>query len=293
VRTEDDLRTALTELERHAPAAARVLPGSSRSRRGLRSPLAARWLAGITTAAALAGLVAALTLPAGTARTIPNGGVSSPSGTGKDTTLKAKLLAAFSAASGEIAYTRTTSTSGGRGVIQENWYYPWQAAAGQQVRNRQSILSLDGALAFDQEDVYTMPASGQEVVKGQVIDVNYGTKTWSDQKNQPIGDFDQADPDRLLAAIKSGGWKEVGPTTLNGHRAIKLHLHDLGADWYVWVDASTYLPLRQTFIWPTPPHGVIATIITDYQLKPATSGNLAKLTPPVPAGFRKTAKPAE
>ena len=70
--------------------------------------------------------------------------MSSPSGTDKDTTLKARLLAAFSAASGEIAYTRTTNTSGGRGVIQENWYYPWQAATGQQVRNRQSILSLDG-----------------------------------------------------------------------------------------------------------------------------------------------------
>jgi hypothetical protein len=38
---------------------------------------------------------------------------------------------------------------------------------------------------------------------------------------------------------------------------------------------------------------VIATITTDYQLKPATSGNLAKLTPPVPAAFRQTAKPAE
>jgi hypothetical protein len=293
VRTEDDLRAALTELERHAPAAARVLPVSRRSRRGLRSPLAIRWLAGITAAAALAGLVAALTLPAGTSSIIPNGGVSSPSGTDKDTTLKARLLAAFSAASGEIAYTRTTNTSGGRGVIQENWYYPWQAATGQQVRNRQSILSLNGTLAFDKEDIYTMPAPGLEIVKGRVIDVNYGTKTWSDQKSQPIGDFDQADPDRLLAAIKSGGWKEVGPTTLNGDRAIKLHLHDLGADWYVWVDASTYLPLRQTFIWPTAPHGVIATITTDYQLKPATSGNLAQLTPQVPPGFRKTAKPAE
>ncbi len=43
--TEDDLRAALTSLERHAPAAARVLPGRStrrRSRSGLRSPLAPR-----------------------------------------------------------------------------------------------------------------------------------------------------------------------------------------------------------------------------------------------------------
>jgi hypothetical protein len=293
VRTEDDLRTALTELERHAPAAARVLQGSSRSRRRLRPPLATRWLAGITTAAALAGLVTALTLPAGTSRIIPNGGVSSPSGTEKDTTLKAKLLAAFSAASGEIAYARTTNTSGGRGVIQENWYYPWQAGTGQHVRNRHSILSLDGTLDFDEEDIYAMPAPGREIVKGQVIDVDYGSKTWSDQRNRPVDDSDQADPDRLLTAIKSGGWKEIGPTTLNGHRAIKLHLHDLGADWYVWVDASTYLPLRETFVWPTPPHGVIATIITDYQLLPATPANLAKLTPPIPAGFRKTAKPAE
>ena len=51
--------------------------------------------------------------------------------------------------------------------------------------------------------------------------------------------------------------------------------------------------LPAVLLWPTAPPGVIATITTDYQLKPAASGNLAQLTPPVPPGFRKTAKTAE
>jgi hypothetical protein len=152
VRTEDDLRTALITLERHAPAAARVLPGSSRrTRHGLRSPLSARWLVGIATAAALAGAVTALTLPSGASRTIQNGGVSSPSAA-TGTTLKAKLLAAISAASSDIAYTRVTEVTNSPDVLNlsgESWLSPWQPSTGQQVHNRQVRLDRDGTPLLD------------------------------------------------------------------------------------------------------------------------------------------------
>jgi len=54
---------------------------------------------------------------------------------------------------------------------------------------------------------------------------------------------------------------------------------------YLLVDARTYLPLR--------------TVISkgasvrryDYQYLPATAANLAKLTAPIPHGFRQTAQP--
>lgn len=313
MRTEDDLRTALTALERHAPAAARVLPGSSRrARHGLRSPLSARWLAGITAAAALAGAVTALTLPSGSSRTIQNGGVSSPSTT--TTTLKAKLLAAFSAASSEIAYERSTTTlsSGGTPMTEEIWYSPWQASAGQLVRSRH--LNLTGGAPYqDVEFVYQLPAPGtvppglppaiaQKVrgnrlvgvvaAMGEIIDIEYGNQTWSDQKSHALLDSDPANPQVVLDEIKQGTWKVVGHTRLGGRAAIELSwAQGGGGTSYFWVDAHSYLPLREVSRTPVGSPGKMDANITttDYKLLPATSANLAKLTPPIPAGFRQTA----
>jgi outer membrane lipoprotein-sorting protein len=307
VRTEDDLRTALTTLERHAPAAARVLPGSSRrARHGLRSPLSARWLAGITTAAALAGAVTALTLPGGTERTIQNGGVASPSAT-TGTTAKAKLLAAFSAASGDIAHTRTTQVNTSPDVLTdsgESWIYPWQASIGQQVHNRQVRLGSDGTPVLDRELIYNLPApptpSAPQPLgtKGSMITVNYKTKTWSEESGG-VCDACQLTPTylaNLTELIKDNDFKEVGRTTVDGRRAIEFHAVELGDHatlWLrvnstLWVDAATYLPLRLTSA-ESLRHGYTDTTTIDYQLLPATPANLAKLTPPVPAGFRKVA----
>jgi len=52
MRTEDDLRAVFVALERHAPDAARVLPGASRGRRARRSGPAWRLLTGAANAAA-------------------------------------------------------------------------------------------------------------------------------------------------------------------------------------------------------------------------------------------------
>lgn len=307
MRTEEDLRTALTTLERHAPAAARVLPGSSRrARHGLRSPLSARWLAGITTAAALAGVVVALTLPSGTSSTIQNGGVSSPSAT-TGTTAKAKLLAAISAASSDIAYTRATEVNTSPGALNvsgESWLSPWQPSIGQQVHNRQVRLGSDGTPVLGMELIYDWPAPPTPSAprslstKGSAITVNYKTKTWSEE-NEAVCDVCQLTalyPTNLTELIMDNNFKEVGHATVHGHRAIEFHSVELGdsatlwlrIDSTLWVDAATYLPFRLTST-ASLRHGYTDTHTTDYQLLPATPANLAKLTPPIPAGFRKVA----
>ncbi len=316
MRTEDDLRDALATLERHAPAAAAVLPAALRGRRGhgLRSPQAIRLLAGITTAAALAGVVTALTLPGATGSHLPNGRVATAPAQAASS-LRAKLLAAFSAASGQIVYEDSTTTvsTTGTPMTTQKWYYPWQASPGQQVRSRQLILGGDGTPVQDVEDIYTMPAPGSipaglppavqrklpvtqqaagvVAAIGEIIDVEYGTRTWSDQKDHLLLDNDPASPQVVMFDIENEHWAVVGTTELDGHEALELAWTDADSSSYLWVDASTYLPLReQDTFWSGPAGQVVTTTSsTSYELLAPTAANLALLTPPIPAGFRQTA----
>lgn len=303
MRTEDDLRAALVTLERHAPAAATVLPARTRSVKRI------RLLAGVTTAAALAGLVTAVTLTTATHASIPNGSVA-PAVPPAPATLRAKLLAAFSATAGEIVYERSTLTAGTTSVTQK-WYYPWQASPGRQVRSRQLILNADGTPYQDVEDIYTMPAPGTTpaglpanvagklkghllvgvvAARGEIIDVEYGTKTWSDQKDHLLLDDDPGNPATVAYDIQHADWKVVGNTTLGGQAAIELSWKDAGSATYLWASARTYLPLREIATIPVggPGRMTTTTMRTDYELLPAAPANLAKLTPPIPAGFRQT-----
>lgn len=301
--TEDDLRAALTSLERHAPAAARVLPEGGRPRRQPRSPRATRWLAGVTTAAALAGLVTALTLPGGTPGTIPNGAVTSPSVPANATTLRAKLLAAFSAASDEIVYMRGTYQTAGphtdpSPATEQVWYYPGQPNVGQMVRARTASVEA----GFGHTDVgisYRQPAPkaglppGTAQVKGERISVGYAGRTWSDVKDTMVMFQPPYNPALIASYLKSKQWS-ARDTTLNGRPAIELTLKEVVLkgeatvnSWteYLWVDASTYLPLHDVTTFGPP--GEVTHAVEDFRYLPATPANLAQLTPPIPAGFKK------
>jgi hypothetical protein len=329
VRTEDDLRAALTSLERHAPAAARVIPDLSprrRSRRGLRSPLALRWVAGTAAAAAVTGAVTGLILTGGASTTGPaaldtptpsgtttNEGVTAPVPITK-ATLQARLLAALFAPSNEIVYTQGRFWSTGSGWthtdmspdITESWDYPWQPHTGQQVRGRSIFYSLDGQFHFDKSVSYVMPGPGSALggpaigafrATGERISVDYVGKTWSDTKNSPLT-VDNVDNPALIANdLKSKQWT-ARDTTLNGRAAIELTLKDKVVQgkstvnsWieYLWIDASTYLPLRDTETFGPP--NMVSHGETDWQYLPATPANLAKLTTPIPAGFKRVTPP--
>lgn len=324
--TEDDLRAALTSLERHAPAAARVLPGRStrrRSRSGLRSPLALRWVVGIATTAAVAGAVTGLTLTSGTSTGAKNGPVAldtpTPSGTAthgsatspapmSKATLQAKLLAAFSATGAEIVYMHGTYQGRGGPHTDPNpstedvWYYPGQLSTGQQVRVR-TISIQAGFWHTDVGISYLEPAAkaglplGTAQAEGEQVSVDYLAKTWTDVKDASVM-FQPPYNSALIASyFKSKQWTARN-TTLNGQAAIELTLKDLVKQgkstvnsWteYLWVDASTYLPLHDVTTFGPP--GMATHAVEDFQYLPATQANLAKLTPPIPAGFKRVAPP--
>lgn len=52
---------------------------------------------------------------------------------------------------------------------------------------------------------------------------------------------------------------------------------------YLWIDAASYLPLRQELAFST---GV--RTVTDYSFLAPTAANLAKLRPVIPAGYHHT-----
>jgi hypothetical protein len=273
----------------------------------MRLPLSVRWVAGIAVTAAVAGAITAVTVANGTSSTIQNGGGTSPSAA-TGTTVQAKLLAAFSAASGDIGYTRTTATNtspGADNATGESWVYPWQPSTGQRVYDRQILVGSDGAPLFDTESIYDSPAPLTEAspnralgAKGSQITVNYYAKTWSEEDVGVciVCQLTSTYPANLTELIKASDFKEVGPATVDGHRAIEFRSTGVGSNstaWLgyrstLWVDAATYLPLRLTGS-ESLRHGYTDTVTTDYQILPATPANLAKLTPPIPAGFRKVA----
>lgn len=337
MRTEEDIRSALASLERHAPAVSRVLPHTTPGipngwwrlafvRRHWRG--AGLTVAGAAAAAGLAVAVAAGSLP-GTAPAhsgpVHPGEAAVGAGTGSGASghaaLRARLLAALSAANDEIFYERSTSTysSGTAPYATESWFYPGHVETGQPVRSRRLTLNPDGTPYQDIEDMYRMPAPGSIpsglppalerrlhadhagqrkgaiFAIGETVDVEYSTRTWSDRQDQLLVDVDPATPTVIPDQVASKPWKVTGRATVDGHQAIELTWSDGdGGTSRLWVDASTYLPLREESSYQqTDSSGKTtqATVTTrdDYELLPATAANLAKLRPPVPAGFRRTA----
>jgi hypothetical protein len=134
---------------------------------------------------------------------------------------------------------------------------------------------------------------GTAQAKGEQISVDYGAKTWSDVKDTSVMFQPPYNPALIASYFKSKQWSARN-TTLNGRPAIELTLKEVDRQgkatvnsWteYLWVDASTYLPLHDVTTFGPP--GGATHAVEDFQYLPATPANLAKLTPPIPAGFKQ------
>jgi hypothetical protein len=131
---------------------------------------------------------------------------------------------------------------------------------------------------------YLPVATGDNLCQGTVLSL-FGAagKTAADWKqNILIG--------LHCRAFAVAGWQRV-----DGVEAIRLTGHKALTGVTIWVDPRSYLPVRLTV-----PEDVVTgssskvsavTMRIDFRWLPPTSANLAKLTAPIPPGFREVAGP--
>jgi hypothetical protein len=162
---------------------------------------------------------------------------------------------------------------------------------------------------------------GENIVtpaKSMSITVNYATKTWYRQERRPIltgGTFEPPSPTTsscrqivpfymsetptqlkagIREALRCGQLLTAGPEQVGGVSTIKLVpsrevLRATGMITFpttLWVNSSSYLPVRWQSDGPVAPHTVY-----DISWLLPTAANLARLTVTVPPGFQRVAGP--
>jgi hypothetical protein len=191
--------------------------------------------------------------------------------------------------------------------------------------NSRNIWSYDAGQGFTHRiDDYDVDHQWQEMeqiwtpAKSMSITVNYATKTWYRRESRPSlapGNFKPPSPTtsscrqivpfymsetptQLMAGIREavgcGQLLMAGPERVGGVAAIKLvpsravlkAAGMLTAPTTLWVNSSSYLPVRWQSDGPVAPHAVY-----DIAWLPPTAANLARLTVTPPPGFQRVSGP--
>jgi hypothetical protein len=218
--------------------------------------------------------------------------------------LRAHLLAAIDAARGDILSAQgQPSGPGQHGGSGQTLTYPWYPRSGQQVRIHTLGWGADGKLFQDYESIFTMPAGhgtpamnpvdgdADLTVNGTYLQVCPARHTWGKwQHNTQIVGL-SADAAGLRRQLANGQFKIIRRGVVDGHKAIELGmtglnprmtgLHATAA--LMWVDAASYLPLRQVLRFSTG-----RVYMADYRFLAPTAANLAKLRVVIPPGYHRT-----
>jgi hypothetical protein len=305
-RSEDDVRAALASLERLAPAAEfGIGQGVRPHRRALRRrPAAAAALC------LLACAVVAVALSSSPARTP---GLRAPR-----QSLQQAILTAFDSASGMVLESRATVRTGGvvtgRSV---SWSAPTLPRPGMTARYRYVLMTPGGHPVSELAELYRSSRVdsrglahgfvGTGGVTRRITTVNYSRRTWMSRRTRQNAIVSLADNPALLRhEVALGLWSVARHLELDGRPALELVWKPAPAPdaWpagspgergelrrTLWVDAHSYLPLRQRIQLAGATDGPVYGITADYRLLPPTSANLAQLRPAIPAGFTGTHGP--
>jgi hypothetical protein len=197
----------------------------------------------------------------------------------------AKMKAAESANDAGVLYEtdRAPDATTGAVVHSQEWTIPGGTAD----RLETTDAAGNPIHAYVSNDVH-----GQDTV----VSVDYAAHTWSTTTysdapaggSAPLPQSPQQGASQLRADQASGKATVLGLTTVDGQNALELKEGSLAAgEQLTWVDASTYLPIRELDTAPGQPLSSDENIQADYQWLPATAANLALVTPAtaIPAGF--------
>ncbi len=245
------------------------------------------------TAAAVAGTTAGFALTAGT------------SGAGPIETTAYVVNHVSSALAATNAIVSTSAHYGGAGAIGflADRVVGWQFGD----LSRQLIESSVGQPIVDNS---ARPADG----RGAIISVHYPSRTWmsvsvpASELPRPSAGNNRCEgilPSAFAADERTAAeWKQIiragltcgeftvaGRQWVDGVDAIKLTGHRPAAGATIWVDPSSYLPVRLTGRVQLTVGGTekqdAGTLTIDFRWLPPTRANLRELTAPIPKGFRE------
>lgn len=213
------------------------------------------------------------------------------------------ILAAFASASEDVVYIKqTTTSSDGMTTTIDTWTHPAaMPPEGHSVEWRVLYFGPDGKPVSDVGLRYVVgsplvalgPKPGKFYPSGEILDVEYATRSWSDQLNQAVVGPTFTD-DTIGSLILSGRLAVQGTSTLDGQRVLELG-SAVGpeASTTLWVSATTYLPVRRIFTYTAgnDSYQVHGTVVSDISYLAPTRADLALLTPDIPSGFTRTAAP--
>jgi hypothetical protein len=232
--------------------------------------------------------------------------------------LRNAILTAFSDSASRIAYTHSVWTTGGQPTrVVDVWTSPFEGSSGQSQTRRQ-VVTVAGQTVQDARMIYVLPAPGAAVpancagqidapkpapvraqnadlpaTDGRLIEVDYASRSWSDQPDTCIPVTQATDAAQIRSDIASGGWTVLGQDNIDGQPAVEL---DIGgsaqpesAD-LLWVNAQTFLPIQASASKGGSP-AADDSLVTTYRFLSDTPANQRNLVTPIPAGFTQTATP--
>ncbi|WP_027343955.1 hypothetical protein [Hamadaea tsunoensis] len=157
-------------------------------------------------------------------------------------------------------------------------------------------LTMDRSTGRFRSDGYR---DGRKVASGgltadlhTMLLVNYENRTWSATPVTitPSGGIPKSpfsDPQEIRDALTNGKAVLVGNEKVDGRDTVHLRLSGhpsaTGPGVDLWVDATSYLPVRTAYVMAKPATGMVL----DYTWLERTDENLAALNLTVPAGFRR------
>jgi hypothetical protein len=179
------------------------------------------------------------------------------------------------------------------------------------------VITVGGQTVRDVEMIYAIPApnavapancngpidapkpppvrgqsGGIQATDGRLIDVEFASRSWSDQSDTCIPVTQPADAEQIRSDIASGGWTVLGRDDIDGQPALELNLagsaKPASAD-LLWVNAQTFLPIQASASKGGAPGA--DSLVTTYRFLSDTPDNQKNLTTPIPAGFTQTATP--
>ena len=290
-----------TETDRRASDLARAFatprdpmtapPGGSRRPSVRRASPRARAIAFGIGAAALAGSAGAVVAlnVAGPPAIRPQPAAASAQTPGE---LRSAILTAFNGVGGDVSYAKITETYSGKmskyNGVSQNWAYPLQPQPGQRAYVHYRLFPSGPGGEDDSELIFTEPSVRQQPIptKTEVIDVEYGNRTWSVTTAPVAVQSETGSLQALRQSIANGELTIIGKTVLDGQRVTELTTRSKDAakgsaqTW--WVNPATDLPVRTLTVTAQ------VRIQVDYGFLPPTAANIAKVKVTIPPGFTRT-----